>query len=247
MNCARVEQLVQIDPGLDAEAVQHVDDVFGRDIAGRAFRVRTTTKPRDRAVEDRQAAFERGVDVSERLSVRVVVVRRERRQRNAPRGGFDHRSRLPRRAGADRVAERDLVAAHVPQTFGHVGNRLGADFAFVRAAEDTREIAAHANAMLLCCFGDRPETLETLVDRAVDVLLRERLRSRGEHHDFLRARSDRSFESFEVRHEHRDKRCRACAGCPPSPRRCRPSAAPTSATRTPSLRPPADPRRSGGR
>src|SRR5687768_4864915 len=69
---ARGDQLVHVDAGLDTEAVEHVKHVFGRDVARRAFGVRTSAEAGDRAVESGDAAFERRVDVRDSLSVSVV-------------------------------------------------------------------------------------------------------------------------------------------------------------------------------
>ncbi|MNC94369.1 hypothetical protein D3C83_112050 [compost metagenome] len=54
---AGAEQLVDVDAGRDAEAVQHVEHVFGRHIAGRALRIRAAAQTGDGTVERGDAAF----------------------------------------------------------------------------------------------------------------------------------------------------------------------------------------------
>ena len=46
---------VEIDAGRDTHALKHVQDVFGRDIAGGTLGVGTTAEPCHRAVNDRHA------------------------------------------------------------------------------------------------------------------------------------------------------------------------------------------------
>src|SRR3569832_1896961 len=66
---ARVDQLVQVDACFDAQAVQHVDHVFGCDIACRAFRIRTSPEAGDRRVELPDAHLQARHRVGQRLPV----------------------------------------------------------------------------------------------------------------------------------------------------------------------------------
>src|SRR5205823_1439926 len=50
---------VQVDAGLDAHAVQHVEQVFGGEVAGSARSVGTATESAGRGVEDEAAELER--------------------------------------------------------------------------------------------------------------------------------------------------------------------------------------------
>src|SRR5216684_3053973 len=56
------QDLRQVDTGFDAQAVEHVDHVLGRDVAGRPLCVGAASQPRHRAVEGLYAQLERGVD-----------------------------------------------------------------------------------------------------------------------------------------------------------------------------------------
>src|SRR5690606_38170122 len=71
---ADVDHGVEIDAGLDAHAVQHVDDVFGGDVAGGAFGVGAAAQPGHGGVEDGDAGLQRGEYVGEGLTVGVVEV-----------------------------------------------------------------------------------------------------------------------------------------------------------------------------
>jgi len=108
-------------------------------------------------------------------------------QRHVTGHRLDHLARLHRRAGADGVAERDLVAAHVPQSLRHAGGDGGVDVALIGAAQHAGDVPAHAPAQLLGPRRDGGEALQALVDRAVDVLLAEALRGGAEDGDLVHA------------------------------------------------------------
>src|SRR5882672_1681540 len=200
---AGLQDLHQIDTGFDAQAVEHVDHVLGRDVAGRAPGVGAAAETRHRAVEGSDPRFERGVDVRERLPVGIVVVACEPADRNPFGDRFDHHADAPGRSDSDRVAERDLVAAHLVEFFRQHGDRLRLDFTLVRTARRTGDVAA--NAHLVCTRGldDRSEALEALRDAAIDVLPAERFGGGAEYGDLRRARGARRLEAFQVRHQHR--------------------------------------------
>ena len=103
--------------------------------------------------------------------------------------GCDHRFGFLRGAGADGVAERDLIAPHVVERGRHFRHPRGRDLALVRAAEHAGHIAAHLDAVLARRLRDRPEALERLGDRAVDVPARKGLGG--------------GLEALEVGREHR--------------------------------------------
>src|SRR5258706_3285276 len=95
------QDLRQIDTGFDAQAIEHVDHVLGRDVAGRAPGVGAAAETRHRAVEGPDPRFERGVDVRERLPVGVVVVACELGRRDLFCDRLDHRADAPGRSDPD--------------------------------------------------------------------------------------------------------------------------------------------------
>src|SRR6266853_1833176 len=208
------QDLRQVDTGFDAQAVEHVDHVLGRDVAGRAPGVGAAAETRHRAVEGSHARFERGVDVRERLPVGIVVVAGESADRDPFCYRLDHRADAPGRSDSDRVAERDLVAAHLVEFFRERRDRPGLHFAFVGAARCTGDVAANAHLACPGSLDDRREALEALRDAAVDVLPAERFGGGAEYGDLRRARGARRLEAFQVRHQHRvgDARFLAYAG-----------------------------------
>src|SRR5690606_37869678 len=56
-------QAVQIHTAFDAEAVEQIHHILGRDVAAGAGGVRTATEAGDRAVEGADAELQRGVDI----------------------------------------------------------------------------------------------------------------------------------------------------------------------------------------
>ena len=110
------EQLRHVDAGRNPHALQHVDHVLGRDIAGGAGRVagsRRARRPRNRSRERPPPSRHRDWPAPGRRC-------RGNASRDWPIGTWlgdraQHLLGLQRRADADGVAERDLVAAEVPQ------------------------------------------------------------------------------------------------------------------------------------
>src|SRR5712675_2482532 len=168
------QDLRQVDTGFDAQAIEHVDHVLGRDVAGRAPGVGAAAETGHRAVEGSHARFERGVDVRERLPVGVMVVACELGRRDPFCDRRYHRADAPGRSDPDRVAERDLVAAHLVEFFRQHGDRLRLYFAFIWAARRTGDVAANAHLVCPSGLGYGSEALEALPDAAVDVLPAER-------------------------------------------------------------------------
>ena len=114
----------------------------------------------------------------------------------------DHRPRLRRRADADGVAERDLVAAHLGQLSRHVGHGGRRHLALVGAAQGAGDIAADADLRGLSGLADRREAGQAVGDRAVDVLVAEALGGGAEHRDLGRAGGARRLEALHVGGEH---------------------------------------------
>src|SRR5690606_13492227 len=74
---ARLDELVQIDAGGDAHAVQHVHQIFGGQVAGGARGVGAATEAGDRRVERVDAAFQPDQRVGQGRAARVVQVQGE--------------------------------------------------------------------------------------------------------------------------------------------------------------------------
>src|SRR4051794_35633721 len=69
------DQRLEVDPGLDAHLVEHRDEVFACDVAGRPRRHGAAAELAEARLEARHAGLERGEGVGQALAARVVEVR----------------------------------------------------------------------------------------------------------------------------------------------------------------------------
>ena len=102
----------KVDAGVHAKTVQHVEHVFACDVPRGAGRVGAAAEARDRAIDGGDSELERGEHIRERLAVSVMKVNGEFFARSEARERSDQVLHLAGRALADRLAERDFVAAH---------------------------------------------------------------------------------------------------------------------------------------
>ena len=106
----------EIDAGLDPESVQHVDQILGRKIPGRARGVRAPAKPARRGIERRRP---RGGATSARWRARSRACRgsaaRSARSPIRSATAVDDAWHLARMRDPNRVADRDFEAAHLDE------------------------------------------------------------------------------------------------------------------------------------
>ena len=132
---AGVDHLLQIDAGRDAQALHHVEHIFTGDIAGCPLGIWAAPESCHRGMENRDAAFERGVDIGQRLPVGVMKMSRQALDREFVDGALHDRMHLSRRGNTDRVGDVDFIAAQIAQTAHHIGHRRRLDPALIRTAE----------------------------------------------------------------------------------------------------------------
>src|ERR1700694_5642547 len=196
------DDLRQRDPRLDPEAIQEIQDVFGRHVAGGPRSVWATAEASGGGVEGRNPAFEPGGDVGERRAPRVVKVKRQDASRDA---GFIERFHdlvdSRGRRDPDGVAQGDLVDGQVEELVNDLPHGVGGDGALVGAAERGRNVSANPDFLLLRASDDGPEPLDGLVDARVEVVLVEGLGRGGEDRDLPHPRRHGAFQPAEVRHE----------------------------------------------
>src|SRR5579884_1627863 len=106
-------ELLQIDAGFNAHAVQHIDKILSSQIAGGAGGIRTTTQTGNGTVNDGNSKLQAGQDIGQGLTVGVMKMDREIRNWHALCHGLDQTLRLARGSDADRIAERNFVAAEI--------------------------------------------------------------------------------------------------------------------------------------
>src|SRR6185369_200090 len=150
---------------------------------------------------------EAGVDVADRLAVGVVEMAAHLGERVVAQRALEHRLHALGRADADRVGDAAVVDADLLDETNDALDLVRAHLALVRATERDRDRAAHLDAVLPGGVDDRAETLDALRDRAVDVLLAERLGRGSEDDDLVgplgARRRQRGVEAFRVRDQHR--------------------------------------------
>ena len=149
----------------------------------------------------------RGVDVADPLGVGVVEMAAHLLDREVAQRPLHRRLHLLRRADADGVGDAAVVDADLLHQLDDVLDLVGADLALVGTAERHRDRGADLDALGLGGVDHRPEALDALGDRAVDVAPAEGLARGGEDHDlvgplFARRRQG-GVEALHVRHQHR--------------------------------------------
>src|SRR6266568_8475622 len=78
-----LEHPIEIDARVVAHALQHVHDVLGADIAGRARREGAAAQPTEATFETHDASRETGENVCQTHAARVVKMQRQREVRKA--------------------------------------------------------------------------------------------------------------------------------------------------------------------
>ncbi len=166
---------LEIDARGDAEAVQGVHQVFGREVPGGARRKRAPAEATGRRIERRDPVGQRRQDVGHRHAARVVDVQGEMSGGHTTAQRLEHALDLAWMRDADRVAHGHLEDAHFEQLLAERLDDHGVDVAFVRTTEAGREVAAHAHAVVERTPCDASCGRHRRVDRLVEVALREGL------------------------------------------------------------------------
>ena len=184
----RFDHRIELAVVFDAHPVEHVDQVFGRDIAGRFWRKRTTADAADARVERLDADLQRGECVGDAGVARVVKMRAQRhRPATALRNRAEqirapdpaHRRRSYRRARFRRRPRRRAASryrARAPRR-----HRLRTDTRTQPQSSRSHADLARGVAQDLAADGDALVDALTLVARA------ERVARRHDHADFLQA------------------------------------------------------------
>ena len=115
------------------------------------------------------------------------------------------------RADADRVAERDLEAAHVGEAARDPRHRRRGDLALVGAADHAGDVAAHPHAAAPACATTGRNRSRLSAIEQLMFLCEKRLRGGAEHGDLLGTRGQRRLQALEVRHQHRVAHARPLA------------------------------------
>src|SRR5262245_58287227 len=132
------EHGVEIDAGRDAQPVEEIEQILGREIAQGAWRVRTSAESARGGIERRDSEVERREDVRQCGASRVMKMERDSiaRDRACERG--EHAADLSRMRDADRVADRYFEDAEVQEARREIDHTRERHGAFERATECSR-------------------------------------------------------------------------------------------------------------
>jgi hypothetical protein len=198
----RRDELLEIDARTQAHGLEHEDEVFGDDVAGRARRVRAAADPALRRIECRHAGVERGDDVREPLAARVVQVRAADPVADLPLQAREHPLHLCRVAVASRVGEADGVGTRPRQAHGDLHHPVLGHRTFHRAAERRGDVRLDADArprrQAVPQGAHAHHFLDRFLRRPAEVRHRMLARSGDRQRELVGTRSDRSFRALEI-------------------------------------------------
>ena len=200
---AGVEQLVEVDAGLDPHTLEQVDHVFGGDVAGGAGRERAAAEAADRAVERTDSGIHGGQYIGDAEASGVMTVESE--------------GRLPAEC-LDRLGGEALDV----RRNGHAGGVAQGQFEAVAQRHDALDGAEHGG--LVHDAGERAVERGRKPDAGLELALRVdlgegrleivdgpgrpahvahvvRVRHRDHELDVLDAGGERAFGALRVRHQ----------------------------------------------
>ena len=195
----RRQQQIEVDAGVVAHTLQHVDDVFGTDVAGRARRKRATAQSAETAFEADHAGGEPCENVGEPHAPRIVKVQRQRQigpalphdaNESFDAGGVRHAGCVAEGYPGD--AEIDVARDAIDDL------RVGYD-TFERTAKGSRDRADGACAAAAKNVEHVAKAIEGLRDAAPHVGAVVRLRCRHDHHDFIDVGRQRPLRTTRIR------------------------------------------------
>lgn len=197
----RLDEAVEIDAGIDTHPMEHEDEIFRRQIAGGAWCVRAAAHSTDARVKIANAHFQTDQDVRESRAAGVVHVHRHSFGWHFRSKEIEDIASLPRRTDAYRVADGNLIAAHVEQPYRDGPGSTGIDVPLVGTAPNGRHITTHSHPESSRRSDGVLERRQSLVHGLIDVLLVVRL-ARGHEHGYLaHTRESCPLETFGVRAE----------------------------------------------
>lgn len=131
----RLDQFAKIEPGFKPSAFQHVDDIFGGDIARRRRCKRTSANSAATCIDDINAGLDGRSDIGEPGAARVMKVQAQVHVRGFHTHAFDDRSNIPRCGDADCVAEADFCCPSALGLRGEIGDDAWIDFPAIGVAK----------------------------------------------------------------------------------------------------------------
>src|SRR6516225_3185465 len=199
----RLDDVWQVQAGLDAHLVEHAHQVLGGDVAGRAGRHRAAAELAEAGLKAGAACLERGIGVGQALPAGVVEVGGDLDPGQPLDGRGEEPRRVRRVAHAGGVAEADLGGAGLGELLGEVEDPVHRDLALVRAAARGGDHRAEGEVLGDDALAHHRDVGQGLLDGPVDVALVVRLRRAHEERHLLEqvTHCERVIETPAVRHQ----------------------------------------------
>ncbi len=207
---AQGHQRTEIETGLDAHAGEQIGQVFGRDIAARARRMRATADAAGAGIEAAHAGLPRSKYIRGAETARIVEVAARQLVAGDGKALLEECLHLQRIGVADGIGQADTVdtgiecRAHQAQHFGRF------DAALNRAAEGRRQadFDQASRAFRIAQIDDAADLFHHFVGRFAQVRQAVRMAGRQRQQHRVRVGLDRAFGTFQIRHQHRRQQAR---------------------------------------
>src|SRR5262245_58295943 len=134
-----LDRALEVDAGVDAHAPEHVDEVLGRDVAGRRRRERAAAEAAEARVQHARTRSHGSVGVRQPSVAGVVEVAAQGDAGHGFGDAPEDLGHLPRHADPDRVGNRDLEGRRLRELARNVDHALHGNLALERAAEGGRD------------------------------------------------------------------------------------------------------------
>jgi len=202
---AQVEQLRQVDAGLDAHALEHEHQVFRVDVAAGTRRMRAAADAGQAGVETRDAYFQRGIRIREPHAARVVEMAAPQPVARDAQRALEQAAHHRRIGIADGVGQAHAVGAGVEQRLHQPQHLVGIDMALQRAAEGRAHAAVdqRLRARRVARRADAADFSDHFVRRLAQVGEAVRMAGRQRHDHQVGLARDGAFGALEVGHQHR--------------------------------------------
>ena len=147
------------------------------------------------------AHFQSRKRVGQRLPVGIVKVADDRVDMEVRERSLNRRLHPAWRAHTDGVGHAHLLNADIAHQTGHHGYTRRCDRTFIRTTHGARDRTTHRHTCCQRSSHHRPEALDALGNRAVDVLLAEGFAGRAKDDHGIGPCRQRGFKALHIRHQ----------------------------------------------
>ena len=192
---------VEIDAGCVTGAFEHVDEILGRDVAGRRRCERTAADAAETRIERSDAGGNRCVRIRDAGVARVVEVTAQWNPRYGGADTLHHLDDLRRHADADRVGERNLERLRFRDALRELDDARDRHLALERATERRRNGDLGAQSRSAGTRRDIEPGGHRFVGAHALVATVERVARDHGHADLVASGGRSALETLPVQHE----------------------------------------------